>query len=118
MGFTQAAKAKLAAKDAPVPERAELVRLAESTGFHDVSIREESFRLSFRNAHELFADPLIRLVGSPEWLWAAGSAFVPEAEPGGEKILEQMERSLETYFGGGPLSLTVNAGLLVARRAQ
>lgn len=100
------------------PERADLVRLAESTGFHDVSVREESFRLSFRNAHELFADPLIRLVGIPEWRWAAGGASEPGGEPVGAEILEQMERSLDTYFGGGPLSLTVNAGLLVARRAQ
>lgn len=93
------------------PTRLELTRLAEATGFADVRVREDSFRLSFRNARELFQDPLLRMIGIPEWRWIAGF------EAGGEKILEQMEHTLETYFGGGPLSLTVNAGLLTARRA-
>lgn len=91
--------------------RADLARLAESTGFQDVIIREEPFRLSFRNAQEMFADPLIGLIVMPEWRWIAGT------EPGGERLLEELESALDTYFGGGPLSLTVNAGLLVARRA-
>ena len=93
------------------PTRSELARLAESTGFQDVRLRQESFRLSFRSPRELFVDPLMRLIGIPEWRWIAGF------EPGGEKILDQMERTCETYFGGGPLSLTVNAGLIAARRA-
>ena len=93
------------------PTRSELARLAESTGFQDVRLRQESFRLSFRSPRELFVDPLMRLIGIPEWRWIAGF------EPGGEKILDQMERTFETYFGGGPLSLTVNAGLIAARRA-
>lgn len=93
------------------PTRTEMARLAESTGFQDVRLREQSFRLSFRSARDLFVDPLMRLIGIPEWRWIAGF------EPGGEKILEQMERTFDTYFGGGPLSLTINAGLLAARRA-
>jgi ubiquinone/menaquinone biosynthesis C-methylase UbiE len=92
------------------PTHAELRRLAETTGFEGVQLREESFRLSFRSPRDLFVDPLLRLIGIPEWRWIAGF------EPGGEKLLEQMERTLETYFGGGPLSLTVNAGLLSAHR--
>lgn len=92
------------------PTHVDLTRLANATGFEDVRIREETFRLSFRNAHDLFVDPLVRLIGIPEWRWIAGF------EPGGERVLEQMERTLDTYFGGGPLSLTVNAGLLAARR--
>jgi ubiquinone/menaquinone biosynthesis C-methylase UbiE len=79
-----------------------------AAGFEDVSVDVEPFRLSFRNARELFADPLFNFVGLAEWRWIAGF------EKGRERLLEEIETSLDVYFAGGPLSLTVEAGLLEA----
>jgi ubiquinone/menaquinone biosynthesis C-methylase UbiE len=90
------------------PER--LSAMAQAAGFDDVTVRVEPFRISFRSAHELFGDPLVRLVALPEWRAVAGF------EPGAENVLQEVESSLDTYFGGGPLSLSVRAGLLTARR--
>jgi ubiquinone/menaquinone biosynthesis C-methylase UbiE len=98
-----------AAKRHPRPH--ELAKLAESAGFHDVRLREEAFRLSFRSAREMFADPLLRFVGLPEWRDIVG------ADATGDRLLEQLERTFDTYFAGGALSLSVRAGLVSARRA-
>ncbi len=73
-------------------------------GFTDVQVVATEHRLAFKNARELFADPLIRAIAMPEWRWIAG------LEPGSETVLEEAERALETYFAGGPLSLSVVAG--------
>jgi ubiquinone/menaquinone biosynthesis C-methylase UbiE len=78
-------------------------------GFQDVQVDVVEHRLAFKNARELFADPLVRVVAMPEWRWIAG------LEPGSETVLEDAERALDTYFAGGPLSLTVMAG---SARAQ
>jgi SAM-dependent methyltransferase len=90
----------------PTPE-AWSVELA-SVGFEPVEIRSEEHRLAFRSAHELFADPMIRAVALAEWHWVAGH------EPGHETVLEDCERALETYFAGGPISLTIVAGAAFA----
>ncbi len=97
-----------AAKRHPRPH--ELARLAEGAGFHDVRLREEAFRLSFRSAREMFTDPLLRFVGLPEWRAIVG------ADAAGDRLLEQLERTFDTYFAGGALSLSVRAGLVSARR--
>jgi ubiquinone/menaquinone biosynthesis C-methylase UbiE len=93
------------------PRPHDLAKLAESAGFHDVRLREEAIRLSFRSAREMFADPLLRFVGLPEWRGIVG----PDAA--GDRLLEQLERTFDTYFAGGALSLSVRAGLVSARRA-
>ena len=58
---------------------------------------------------EALYDGQIRFVGLSEWRWIAGF------EPGGDRLLDEVERTLDVYFGGGPLSLTVRAGLGPAR---
>jgi ubiquinone/menaquinone biosynthesis C-methylase UbiE len=73
-------------------------------GFRDVHVDATEHRLAFKSARELFADPLVRMVAMPEWRWIAG------LEPGSETVIEDAERSLDTYFAGGPMSLTVVAG--------
>lgn len=79
-------------------------------GFTEIDVQVEEVRLSFRNARELFSDPMLRLVAMPEWRWLCGM------EPGDETMLEDAERALHTYYAGGPLSLTVQVGLAQARK--
>lgn len=77
-------------------------------GFTRVEVRQETFKLSYRSAAELFGDRLVRLIGLPRWREAAG-------EERGEERIAAMQRALDVYHGGGPLSLTVHAGCAVAR---
>ena len=79
-----------------------------AAGFTNVSVEEEVFRMPFRNAKVLFTDPVVRFVGLPEWRWIAGF------DPRGPEHMDEVERCLDTYVGGGPISLTVNAGLVSA----
>src|SRR5690606_34111209 len=54
------------------PTEAELEATLHAAGFPSVTIRRETFRLSFRSAAELFSDRLVQLVGLPHWREAAG----------------------------------------------
>lgn len=80
-----------------------------AAGFEAVDVEEDTFRLPFRSAKEIFGDPLVRFVGMPEWRWIAG------LDAPGAQLLKEVERSLDVYFAGGPLSLTVRAGLVTAK---
>ncbi|HJL15206.1 MAG TPA: methyltransferase domain-containing protein [Sandaracinaceae bacterium LLY-WYZ-13_1] len=91
----------------PSPPTLEAVLLG--AGFATVELHTEEFQLPFGSAAEVFTDPLTRFVALPEWRWIAGF------DEGGEAILGQVREHLETYFGGGPLSLRVHAGLAIAR---
>ena len=79
-----------------------------AAGFTRVEVRQETFKLSYRSASELFGDRLVRLIGLPRWREAAG-------EERSEERITAMQRALDVYHGGGPLSLTVLAGCAVAR---
>ena len=91
------------------PAPATLAAVFEGAGFHDVAVETEEFQLPFRSAREIMSDPVMQLVASPEWRWIAG----PKEED--QQVLDEVSRSLDTYFGGGPLSVRVRAGLVVAR---
>lgn len=80
-----------------------------AAGFVDVEIVEEIYRLPFRSAREIFSDPLVGFVGLHEWRWIAG------LDDAGRHALDEVERSLDVYFAGGPMSLTVHAGMVRAR---
>jgi len=86
---------------------AEQLRLA---GFAPVSVDVHEHKLAFKSARELFADSLVRAIALSEWRWVAG------LETGSETVLEECERALDTYFAGGPVSLTVIAGAAQAGR--
>lgn len=79
-------------------------------GFEDVDVTVEELKLPFRNARELFSDPMLRLVAMPEWRWLCGM------NAGDEQLLGEAEKALDTYFASGPLSLTVKAGIAEARK--
>lgn len=81
-----------------------------AAGFSDVKVRERHFRLPFRNARSLFTDPVVRAIGIAEWRWIAGLS------DDGPELVEEVERCLNIYFGGGALSLSVNAGLVGCTR--
>jgi ubiquinone/menaquinone biosynthesis C-methylase UbiE len=102
----------LATRLAEVRERYPAPRSFEAplraAGFYDVEVTTETFRLSFMSARELLEDDTLRFVALSEWRWIAGF------EPGGERLLDEVIHRLDTYFGGGPMSLTVVAGLVSA----
>jgi ubiquinone/menaquinone biosynthesis C-methylase UbiE len=91
------------------PEPSTLEAVVRGAGFDGVEILTEEFQIPFGSAGEIFSDPMIRFVALPEWRWIAGF------DQGAEELLGQVQRHLETYFGGGPLSLRVHAGLALAR---
>lgn len=94
------------------PSRAALEAAVRGAGFSDVSIEVEEFQLAFDSAADIFTDPTIRFVALPEWRWLAGF------EEGSERVLEQVQRALDTYFGGGPLSLRISAARVSARASH
>lgn len=91
------------------PSASTLEAIMASAGFLDLKVKTEEFQVSFGSAAEIFTDPMTRFIGLPEWRWTAGF------EEGSERVLDQVQRSLDTYFGGGPLTLRVSAGLVSAR---
>ncbi len=94
------------------PSGASLAAQVRASGFTQVDVSEEELRLPFRNARELFGDALLRVIAMPEWRWICGMG------EGAQELLGEAERTLDTYFGGGPVSLTVRAGVVEARTAS
>jgi ubiquinone/menaquinone biosynthesis C-methylase UbiE len=81
-----------------------------SAGYEDIEVQVDDVRLPYRNAREIFADPMLKIVALPEWRFLCGT------QPGDESMLGEVERALDTYFASGPLSLTVRTGLISARK--
>jgi len=103
-----ALRQRLAEVRSRYPERSSFTALFRNAGFTDIEVTTETFRLSYRNAGQIFDDETVRFVGLSEWRWIAGF------EPGGDRLLDDVQRRLDVYFGGGPLSLSVVAGLVSA----
>ncbi len=95
------------------PEADALAQTVRAHGFASVSVRHEDTQLSFRSAEDLMRDPMVRLVALPEWLWALRGD--PKSEGNEGALLEEVERSLRTYFGQWPVTLTIRAGVVTAR---
>lgn len=91
------------------PAPSTLRAIVESAGFTDVQVETEDFHLPFDGAAQLMSDPALRLIAVPEWRWIAGF------DADGAERLRQVEQHLDTYFGGGPLTLRVRAGVVTAR---
>jgi hypothetical protein len=93
------------------PEPGTLAALIRSAGFEPVEVTEEEFLYPCESARAIMEDGALRVVGLPEWRWIAGF------DPGSEGLLHRVRDTLDTYFGGGPLTLRVRAGLVVAKAA-
>lgn len=91
------------------PTASTLEAAVASAGFNEVRTTVEELTLPFPSAAAIFRDPMMHFVALPEWRWIAGF------EDGGETVLDEVTRTLETYFGRGPISLHVQAGLVTAR---
>lgn len=91
------------------PTAATLESAVAGAGFQDVVVKTEEFQVAFGSAADIFSDPMIRFVALPEWRWIAGFG------EGSETVLDAVQRTLDTYFGGGPLSLRVSAAVVTAR---
>lgn len=91
------------------PSASTLEAMVDAAGFHDITVTCEEVQLTFPSAADIFTDPALRFVALPEWRWVAGLS------ERSERILDEVRRSLDIYFGGGPLSLRVSAGLISAR---
>lgn len=87
------------------PATGDLERVVRAAGFTEVELQHTSFRLSYANVEALFSDRLLETIAFPEWRAAVG-----------EEALHDVERRLRIYFEQGALSLTVQAGRLVAHR--
>jgi ubiquinone/menaquinone biosynthesis C-methylase UbiE len=92
------------------PTRAAWQSQLEAASFEEVKVDVEEVRLPFHKAREIFTDPMLQVVAAPEWRWLSGG------QQGNDPVLEQVERMLDTYYGRGPLSLTVQVGIAQARK--
>lgn len=91
------------------PKASVLEAMASGLGLRDVEVLTETLQIPFGRALEIPTDPMIHYVLLPELAWIAGKA---EA---GEQAMTQAFGALDTYFGHGPVSLSVQAGLLTGR---
>jgi len=96
------------------PSAQELTERAAAAGFEDARVVTQELRLSYSNAADLFSDRLLAFLVMDEWRAAAEDGTGLAAD----EVMREVERSLDTYFGGRPLSLRVHAGLLIATRRQ
>lgn len=87
------------------PSTTELEKVVRDAGFTQVELQQTSFRLSYANVEALFSDRLLETIAFPEW-----------REMVGAEALLDVERRLRVYFEQGALSLTVQAGRLIAHR--
>lgn len=89
------------------PSVGELETAVREAGFTEVELEHTSFRLSYPNVEALFSDRLLETIAFPEWEQAFGA-----------EALADVQRRLRTYFDQGALSLTVQAGRIVAHRSS
>lgn len=91
------------------PAASTIESVVSSAGFADVKVITDRFQLPFGRATEILTDPMMRFVVLPELRWIAGT------DDEGARILEQAIDALDVYFGRGPVSVGVVAGLVSAR---
>lgn len=84
----------------------------EHLGFDEVTVESMEFSLSFPTGSDVFSDPLVHHIVFKEWEWISQASSQPE------QLLSQVQNTLETYFAGQSVPLTLRYGLLQGRRAS
>ncbi len=94
------------AKTFPEPEA--LAQRLEAAGFSKVDVQSTHFELVFRTSREFFYAPVIERGPLRQWKAVAGKG--PEMQD----IFLAVKQAIDTYFGGGPFSVSLVAGLFSA----
>jgi ubiquinone/menaquinone biosynthesis C-methylase UbiE len=102
------ARTELVARSYPTAEA--FAEIMTRGGFDHVEQRVKRHALKFGNARQLMNDPVIEIVALADWKWIAGEGQEQRT------ILDEVETALDTYFGSGPVELTLHACALSARR--
>jgi ubiquinone/menaquinone biosynthesis C-methylase UbiE len=92
------------------PEAGTVARHLEQAGFIEVSARREHWDLMFRSAREFFYAPVIELGPLSRWKAIAGKG----AEV--QDTFLAVKQAIDTYFAGQPFSVSIEAGVFVAKK--
>lgn len=92
------------------PEASAVVQQLEQAGFTEVSARREHWELMFRSAREFFYAPVIELGPLSRWKQIAGKG----AEV--QDTFLAVKQAIDTYFAGQPFSVSIEAGVFVAKK--
>jgi len=80
--------------------------LAEESGFSTPKVSEHTYTIHFASTRELFASPLIRSTWLPIWEKIGGKES--------ERIFWHIRQSLDRYYSGRKIPMTINGGLIIA----
>ncbi len=83
--------------------------IARDAGFLSVQVEETSFPLTFESAHSMIENPLVQHV--------CKERFVRISDGDPEPLLAEAARSLDTYAGGGPIAVSIHAGMVTGVKA-
>jgi ubiquinone/menaquinone biosynthesis C-methylase UbiE len=95
---------------ARLPDPEGVAKMMASGGFDDVQVEVHRFSLMFRSSREFFFAPVIEHGFLQQW---------KDLTPGGrqmQQVFLQVKNAIDTYHGPGPFNLTVEAGIITARR--
>ena len=84
----------------------------ESAGFSAVDVRGHRCSLLFRSSREFFFAPVVEHGFLPRWKEIAPSGRAMQS------VFLSVKKSIDTYHGPGPFNLTVEAGIVTARRKE
>lgn len=109
-GAEEAARARIEEHVRTYPTLAEATALIAEAGFEPLECEVRRFSLLFRSSREFFFAPVIEHGFLKAW-----KALLPEKDAAQRAFL-WVKRALDTYYGGGPINVSVAAGVVTARR--
>lgn len=80
--------------------------LAEECGFSMTKVSHHATTVHFASSKDLFASPLIRATWLPVWDKIGGKES--------ERVYWHIRQSMDRYYSGRKIPVTINAGLIVA----
>ncbi|MSP63630.1 MAG: methyltransferase domain-containing protein, partial [Myxococcales bacterium] len=94
----------------PTPAHAEA--LFQRAGLTEVTVERETFTLLFKSSREFFFAPVIEYGPLSMWKEIAGKG--PEMQ----EVFRQIKEAIDSYFGGGTFSVTVDAACIRGRKPE